>query len=285
MNRLCVCILFSVFAVIAARAEETNTLPGTITVDGITYSNVTWRTVTPATVTIFHQTGIAAIPLEKLPPELQQRFGYVPRKAAEYQAQESAVAQQRMASAQAKERLRQKREAEAQEAARKEQETSEKQAKEQLEANQKLAARIEAIWLLCVAGPISPLATGRYVAQVTLTDQTTVCINFDEDGKRYLEAASRTYTDWKTRHDSLEQQRLAAAQPQAVTEMVSGSSNGGRIQWTQPVTHLVPGSDFHYTETPQPVSTVYGVREENSCYSLLGNREITQTGGIKSYSW
>jgi hypothetical protein len=97
MDRLHVCILFSVFAITAAGAGDTNApaatnatsnaaptsvtsnaLPANITIDGIVYSSVTWRTVTAATVSIFHSTGIAAIPLWKLPPELQKRFGYDP---------------------------------------------------------------------------------------------------------------------------------------------------------------------------------------------------------------
>lgn len=104
MNRLRVCILFFVFAVIAARAEQTNTpappasatsiaapsgvtsnaLPATITINGVTYEDVRWGRLTPSTVTIFHRTGVAAISLEKLPPELQKRFGYDPQKAAAY---------------------------------------------------------------------------------------------------------------------------------------------------------------------------------------------------------
>ncbi len=133
MNRLCVCILFSVFAVIAARAEETNTLPGTITVDGLTYSNVTWHTVTPATVTIFHQTGVASIPLEKLPPELQKRFGYAPQKADEYLraelASEVRASQQQRARAalEAQRQTEQQLEVEQQEAKRKEVEAKEAQ--------------------------------------------------------------------------------------------------------------------------------------------------------------
>jgi hypothetical protein len=47
---------------------------------------VTFGTVTPATVTIFFDTGVARIPLEKLPPELQKRFGYDPQKYAQWQA-------------------------------------------------------------------------------------------------------------------------------------------------------------------------------------------------------
>ncbi len=123
MNRVRVCLLFFAFAVIAARAEETNApaavsattnaapsgvtsnaLPVSITIDGIIYSNVTWRTVTAATVTVFHSTGIAAIPLWKLPPELQKRFGYDPQKATAYLSveQEREKAEQERAAARRK---------------------------------------------------------------------------------------------------------------------------------------------------------------------------------------
>jgi hypothetical protein len=59
-------------------------LPTSVTVDGITYEGVRWTRVTPTTVTIFHRTGIATIPLERLPPALQRQFGYNPQKAAAY---------------------------------------------------------------------------------------------------------------------------------------------------------------------------------------------------------
>jgi hypothetical protein len=85
--------LLCCLAMHSALAGDTNTLPGTITVDGITYSNVTWRTVTPATVSIFHQTGVASIPLEKLPSDLQRRFGYDPVKAVQYRAAEQTERQ------------------------------------------------------------------------------------------------------------------------------------------------------------------------------------------------
>jgi len=86
MNAFRVAVLLFVSAVATSFAADTNTLPTTITVDGITYSNVTWRTVTPATVSILHATGAASIPLERLPPELQKQFGYDPKKAAAYNA-------------------------------------------------------------------------------------------------------------------------------------------------------------------------------------------------------
>jgi hypothetical protein len=112
-------------------AEETNTLPATITVDGITYSNVTWRTVTPATVSIFHQTGVASIPLAKLPLGLQQRFGYDKSKAEEYLREEltrevrDSEQQRAQAVLVAQRQAEQQREVEQQEALRKEAEAKE----------------------------------------------------------------------------------------------------------------------------------------------------------------
>ena len=64
-------------------AGETNLI---LTVDGVIYSNVTFGTATPISVAIRHSTGIATIPLQKLPPDIQQRFGYDPKNAAEYGA-------------------------------------------------------------------------------------------------------------------------------------------------------------------------------------------------------
>ena len=80
MRTLRVTLLFCIFAAAIALAEDTNT---TITIDGVTFENVRWGTVTPTTVSILHRTGAATIPLEKLPPELQKQFGYDPKKVAE----------------------------------------------------------------------------------------------------------------------------------------------------------------------------------------------------------
>jgi hypothetical protein len=86
----------------SALADETNL---TLTVDRVTYSNVTFGTVTPSSVSFRHSTGAASMPLEKLPPELQKKFGYDPQKAAEYriaeqEARRKAEAQARQASQQ-----------------------------------------------------------------------------------------------------------------------------------------------------------------------------------------
>jgi len=76
----------------ASATATSNAPPATITIDGTTYSNVTWRTVTPSTVTIFHQTGVATIPLAKLSPDLQKQFGYDPQKASDWQAAQQKAA-------------------------------------------------------------------------------------------------------------------------------------------------------------------------------------------------
>lgn len=108
MNRQCIGLLSLAIAVFTSRAEEANTLPSasvisnvassgetnaavssSLTIDGYTYENVRWTRVTPSAVTIFHKTGVATIPLEKLPVELQQRFGYDPMKAERYRRAEA----------------------------------------------------------------------------------------------------------------------------------------------------------------------------------------------------
>jgi len=61
-------LLFLCLLIGMARAEES------VTINGYTYQNVRWGTVTPTSVTIFHKSGIATIPLDNLPEELQKRF-------------------------------------------------------------------------------------------------------------------------------------------------------------------------------------------------------------------
>jgi hypothetical protein len=287
MKAFRVAVLLFVFAVGVSFAEETNTLPTTITVDGIIYSNVTWRTVTPATVTIFHETGVASIPLEKLPPELQQRFGYDPQKGAAYRGEELAAAQQRLAEMQARERLRQQREAEAVEAARKQQEAQAELAREQQMANQRANANanVEVIQVFHVDGAINPLPTGGYVAQLALTNQTIVCAHFDEDGRRYLEDANRKYAEWNAQQNALEQQLQVSLQPGTI--ILYGGKGAVRIPGGgYGLTYTTGGPPPASSPGPQPVFAILAVREPNStCYSLKGSQEAGQTGGIKQYSW
>src|ERR1035438_10605145 len=75
---------FSQTASILAEEIATNSPALNLTIDNVQYENVRWGRVTPATVTIFHRTGVAAIPLWKLPPDLQTKFGYDPQRATEW---------------------------------------------------------------------------------------------------------------------------------------------------------------------------------------------------------
>jgi hypothetical protein len=84
-------LLLICLGVHTAFADDSNL---TLTVDGVSYEDVRWGNATPSAVTIFHRTGIARIPLEKLSPELQQKFGYDPEKAADYRRRESAAVSQ-----------------------------------------------------------------------------------------------------------------------------------------------------------------------------------------------
>ena len=95
INVFCVCFLVFTFNVATGTAAETNGLPTKITVDGVTYEEVRWGAVTPARVSIFHKTGAATIPLEKLPLELRKRFGYDAKRATDYLAVEAREEQQR----------------------------------------------------------------------------------------------------------------------------------------------------------------------------------------------
>jgi hypothetical protein len=289
MKAVRIAVLLLVFAVVASFAEDTNTLPTTITVDGVTYSNVTWRTVTPAMVTIFHETGVASLSLDKLPPELQRRFGYDPQKAAAYRARESAAEQQHLIEIQAQEQLRRQREAEALEVAQKDQEARQQeaqmeQARQQLAAIQKANAKVKVIEVLHVNGGISLLSDGEYAALLALSNQTTVCAHFDDGGKQYLENANQKYADWMAQQNSGGQQLQITGQPGTI--LLYGGKGSVRVGGGG----YVPGYttvDSHPTAaTPQPVFAVYAVyKEDASCYTLKGSREAGQSGGIKQYSW
>ena len=63
-----------------------------LTVDGVTYTNAVFGTVTPYAVTVKHSTGVASVPLDRLPADLRERFGYDRQKAQDY-LQESTARQ------------------------------------------------------------------------------------------------------------------------------------------------------------------------------------------------
>lgn len=63
-------------AVIAAE-----TLDVLVLSDGVKYRDVRWGPVNQGKVVVFHNRGVAYVPLEKLPADLQARFGYNPSAA------------------------------------------------------------------------------------------------------------------------------------------------------------------------------------------------------------
>ena len=81
--------LVCAFAAAMALGAETNL---TLTVDGVTYNDVRFGRSTQTSVTVFHSTGVATIPLAKLPPNLQKRFGYDPQQVASTQAAQQRAA-------------------------------------------------------------------------------------------------------------------------------------------------------------------------------------------------
>lgn len=71
----------------SAYGEETNL---TLIVNGVTYQNARWGTITPDSVSIIHRSGVTSIPLSQLSPELQKKFGYDPQKAQAYKTSVAA---------------------------------------------------------------------------------------------------------------------------------------------------------------------------------------------------
>jgi hypothetical protein len=88
----------SVTTNVASGDVTSNTAPSSITIDGTTYEDVRWGRLTPTTVTIYHRTGIATVPLASLPPDLQKQFGYDPDKAAAWQASADKTAAAKLAA-------------------------------------------------------------------------------------------------------------------------------------------------------------------------------------------
>ncbi|HUJ09201.1 MAG TPA: hypothetical protein VL171_04180 [Verrucomicrobiae bacterium] len=128
MKALRICVLCFAAVGAVARAEQSNvsTLPSvavegastnaaasvSFTIDGFTYENVRWGRITPSTATIFHRTGVATIPLEKLPPEWRKKLGYDPVKAQRYRQAEAQARAEWLAARQQRDELLQQQQAE-----------------------------------------------------------------------------------------------------------------------------------------------------------------------------
>lgn len=81
----------------AAWSAEVSLLPEIKTTDGKVYRSVRIMSSTPAVLKIMHADGMAAVPLQVLPPELQARYPYDAAKAAQHsQAAETALAERKL---------------------------------------------------------------------------------------------------------------------------------------------------------------------------------------------
>lgn len=274
MNAICVAVLLLVSAVAVSFAGQTNTLPSTITVDGITYSNVTWRTVTSATVSIFHETGVASIPLEKLPPELQKRFGYDPQKAADYRRAEAVAQTQRV------EKI-----AEAQ-AARKTLEQQQALEQEELagQSQQQPANQISSsppVQLQFSTVQFQPASNGVSRAILALASGEKVSVFVDASSETFLDRCLAQHASWQQQVASAEQARQNNAQPHSTPLWVNGPNFGGPPTL---INVLTPGSDTSYS-IPMPSFTVYAVQIDSSTYRLIGIHRTVRMGGSEEYSW
>ena len=62
-----------------------------LVIDGKEYQSIKWGPVNQGKVVIFHNRGVATIPLEKLPLEYQARFGYKSPAATEVISSQPAL--------------------------------------------------------------------------------------------------------------------------------------------------------------------------------------------------
>ncbi len=71
-------------------AQVTTEMPKELTIGSKTYTGVSLTSTDPDGISIAHSGGVAKIPFEKLPPDLQTKFGFDPQKAADFRKQEAA---------------------------------------------------------------------------------------------------------------------------------------------------------------------------------------------------
>jgi hypothetical protein len=259
MTAIRVWILFCAFAAAASFAQETNPLPTTITVDGVTYSNVSWRTVTPATVSIFHQTGVASIPLKELPPDLQQRFNYDPQKAADYNSADAATQARLTAHI-----------ADVKEAQRIQQ--LEQALQQQYTANQSQSATLaptasqtpsssQIVPLNFTSVQFRPASNGLNRATLTLTSQDQAFVVYSAEAETFLNRCAAECAVWRKQEHNLARDQ----------------SWPGYSPYT--------GCQFMFYAHPTQTYTVYGAQIGFNTYKLLGNATYQKMGGPITYIW
>ena len=186
--------VFLIFAITitGGNAAETNALPTSITIGLETYEDVTWGAVTPSTVSIHHKTGIAKIPLAKLPPELQQRFGYDPAIAASHRTQElAAQAQFQAANVEAAKRRWEKHQADvlAAEAAKATNQITPAEIKSK--PKKVFTVRYAAVFNI-------QQASDGYTANIITDTGSTMLVMFDQRGLDFMTRSMRGKQSWGT---------------------------------------------------------------------------------------
>jgi hypothetical protein len=92
MKLLSLLLLSGVCSVAALAAQPPAAPPATtLVIDGETYEDVKYLNATASKITFRHRRGVASLPIEKFPPEVQRRFGFNPQKAQEERAAEEAL--------------------------------------------------------------------------------------------------------------------------------------------------------------------------------------------------
>jgi hypothetical protein len=260
----------------ASTSATSNALPATITIDGTTYEDVRWERVTRATVTIFHKTGVASIPLEKLPSELQQRFGYDPQKAAEYRAAD-AVAQahraERIAEMQAAQaRLDQQQALEQEEMTRR----SQQQPANQISSSLPVQLEFSTV-------EFQPPSNGVGRASLKLAGGEKTSVFFDAKGESFLNRCLAQHASWQQQVASAEQAKQNNAQPNSTPLWANDPNVSGRFT-PHLINVLTPGSDTSYS-IPMPTFVVYAQQIDGSTYKLVGIHKTVRMGGSEEYSW
>jgi hypothetical protein len=260
----------------APTSATSNALPASIAIDGITYSNVTWRTVTPATVTIFHRTGIATIPLEKLPPELQKRFGYDLQKAADYRGAEAIAQGQRakkIAEVQAaQKKLEQQQAMEQEESARR----SQQQPANQVSPSPPVQLEFSTV-------EFQPASNGVSRAILALASGEKVSVFFDANAESFLHRCLTQHISWQQQLARAEQDKENNAKPTSTPLWVNDPNESGRFS-PHLINVLTPGSDTSYS-IPMPTFVVYAGQIDGSTYKLIGSHKTVRMGGSAEYSW
>ena len=75
------CIVSAGLVLVPVTRAEDEKIPEIKTTTGKTYHDVRVTNVTPAEISIMHESGVARIPMKDLPDDLKAKFGYDPEKA------------------------------------------------------------------------------------------------------------------------------------------------------------------------------------------------------------